>query len=90
MRKARLEHRVVIGAGAFEPLEKRLHLLPEPSRGRSLIVDTLASERPDTTCIGSVLSSRQAPTRILRMPLRPVGNSDACQAKSLSAVSACL
>ncbi len=42
---------------------------------------------PETTCIGPVLSSRQAPTLILFMPLRPVGNSDACHEKSLSAVS---
>ncbi len=32
-------------------------------------------------------SSRQAPTRILVMALRPVGNSDACQANNRSSVS---
>ena len=42
---------------------------------------------PETTCIGPVLSSRQAPALIFVMPLRPVGNSEACQANSRSAVS---
>lgn len=42
---------------------------------------------PDTTVIGPVLSSRQAPTLILVIPLRPAGNREACHEKSLSAVS---
>ena len=37
--------------------------------------------------MGPAPSSRQAPTLIFVMPLRPVGNSAACQEKSLSAVS---
>ena len=37
--------------------------------------------------MGPPASSRQAPTRILVMPLRPVGKSEACQAKSRSPVS---
>jgi hypothetical protein len=39
---------------------------------------------PDTTCIGPFLSSRQAPTLILNIPERPLGNREECQPKKRS------
>ena len=58
----------------------------------SLHLDHCPDREVITSCLrkgwmGPVESLRQAPTSILRMPLCPVGNKDACHAKSLSSVS---
>ena len=82
-----LPERVAIGTGV-EPVKQRSHLLIEPRRRGCFVMDVLAVGAGDHLARPAP-SSRQAPTRIFRIPLRPAGNSEASEEKSLSTVSGC-
>ena len=87
VRQPRPEHGVGI-ARPLEPVQERPHLRTDPGRRRSLDVHPLAADRTrDHLHRIGALAPRHRPTAIRRIPLRPVGNSDACQSNSRAAVS---
>ena len=79
--------------GPYRPLHEPAEESPEsPSRrdaGGTVKWTRSFPVTPETTSIGPLPSSHQAPVLTLLLPLRPVGNNDAGHAKSLAAVSDC-
>ncbi len=70
----------VDAARCVEPRQEGTHLRWQGARRPAPSKWTCSRPTgPETTCIGPDSAVRQAPTVILAMPLRPVGNSAACQ-----------
>ena len=87
MRLSCFQDLIDVGFG-IEPVKERPHVGGKTFRLRRLKMDFLFSDGTgdDFHRTGAVVAPCPG-SDFLVMPLRPVGNRDACQAKSLSSVS---